>query len=109
MSEPSREDEYLGQFPLSFGGIAPFHADLDTTDRHGTVYYREDSSPDILQLAAKYIKRGFPESGFDPSSVVIVTWDSVAPYAGPGEDTNSQVKVSSLATEKSESTKILCC
>uniref|UniRef100_A0A6J0T6Z0 Nidogen-1 n=1 Tax=Pogona vitticeps TaxID=103695 RepID=A0A6J0T6Z0_9SAUR len=92
VSEPSREEDYLGQFPLSFGGIAPFHADLDTTGGQGRVYYREDSSPDILQLAAKYIKKGFPESSFDPSSVVIVTWDSVAPYAGPGEDTSLQVK-----------------
>lgn len=94
MNEPPREEDYLGQFPLSFGGIAPFYADLDTTGGYGKVYYREDSSPDILQLAAKYIKRGFPDTTFDPHSVVIVTWDSVAPYAGPGADTILQVKVS---------------
>ncbi|XP_053155988.1 nidogen-1 isoform X2 [Hemicordylus capensis] len=92
VSEPSREDDYLGQFPLSFGGIAPFYADLDTTGGHGKVYYREDSSPDVLHLAAKYIQRGFPETAFDPSSAVVVTWDSVAPYAGAGEDTIFQVK-----------------
>lgn len=94
MSEPSREEDYLHQFPVSFGGIAPFYADLNTADGHGKVYYREDSSPDILQLAAKYIKRGFPEASFEPKNVVIATWDSVAPYAGPGEDTITQVKVS---------------
>nr|XP_060609844.1 nidogen-1 [Anolis sagrei ordinatus] len=92
VSEPSMEDDYLGQFPLNFGGIAPFYADLDTTGGQGRVYYREDSSPDILQLAGNYIKRCFPESTFEPSSVVIVTWDSVAPYAGPGEDVTLQAK-----------------
>lgn len=94
MSKPSREDDYLGQFPLSFGGLAPFYADLDTTGGRGNVYYREDSSPEILQLAAKYIKRGFPNATFDPESVVIVTWDSVAPYVGSRQDATLQVKVS---------------
>nr|XP_034964284.1 nidogen-1 [Zootoca vivipara] len=92
VSEPSRDEDNPGQLPVSFGGIAPFYADLDTTGGHGKVYYREDSSPDVLQLAAQYIKRGFPESAFDPNNVVIVTWDSVAPYAGPGEDVALQVK-----------------
>ncbi|XP_048341715.1 nidogen-1 [Sphaerodactylus townsendi] len=92
VTEPPREEDYLGQFPLSFGGIAPFFADLDTTGGHGKVYYREDSSPDVLQLADKYIKKGFPDTTFHPHSVVIVTWDSVAPYAGPGEYTILQAK-----------------
>ncbi|KAJ6664672.1 hypothetical protein lerEdw1_006245 [Lerista edwardsae] len=92
VSEPLREEDYLGQFPLSFGGIAPFYADLDTTGGHGKVFYREDSSSDVLQLAIHYIKRGFPEANFEPSSVVVVIWDSVAPYAGPGEDVMFQDK-----------------
>ncbi|KAM6280871.1 nidogen-1 isoform 2-T2 [Porphyrio hochstetteri] len=86
VNEPSSEEKYLGQFPVSFGAIAPFMADLDTTDGHGNVYYREDSSSDVLQLASDYIKSGFPETTFDPSSVVIVTWELVAPYQEPGED-----------------------
>ncbi|ETE69401.1 Nidogen-1, partial [Ophiophagus hannah] len=92
VSKPLREDDYLGQFPLSFGGLAPFYADLDTTGGRGNVYYRKDSSPEILQLAAKYIKRGFPNTTFDPESVVIVTWDSVAPYVGSSQDATLQVK-----------------
>ncbi|XP_035755598.1 nidogen-1 isoform X4 [Egretta garzetta] len=86
VKEPSSEEKYLGQFPVSFGAIAPFMADLDTTDGRGNVYYREDSSSDVLQLASDYIKRGFPETTFGPSSVVIVTWKLVAPYQAPGED-----------------------
>uniref|UniRef100_A0A8D0KVY6 Nidogen 1 n=1 Tax=Strix occidentalis caurina TaxID=311401 RepID=A0A8D0KVY6_STROC len=85
VNEPSSEEKYLGQFPVSFGAIAPFMADLDTTDGRGNVYYREDSSSDVLQLASDYIKRGFPETTFDPSSVVIVTWKLVAPYQAPGD------------------------
>lgn len=93
MNEPSSEEKYLGQFPVSFGAIAPFMADLDTTDGRGNVYYREDSSSDVLQLASDYVKRGFPESAFDPSSVVIVTWKLVAPFQAPGEDHALEEKV----------------
>lgn len=93
MNEPSSEEKYLGQFPVSFGAIAPFMADLDTTDGRGNVYYREDSSLDVLQLASDYIKKGFPESAFDPSSVVIVTWKLVAPFQAPGEDHTLEEKV----------------
>lgn len=78
---------------MSFGAIAPFMADLDTTDGRGNVYYREDSSSDVLQLASAYIKRGFPETAFDPSSVVIVTWKLVAPFPAPGEDRALEEKV----------------
>uniref|UniRef100_A0A803YHI8 Nidogen 1 n=1 Tax=Meleagris gallopavo TaxID=9103 RepID=A0A803YHI8_MELGA len=92
VNEPKNEENYLGQFPVSFGAIAPFMADLDTTDGRGSVYYREDSSSDVLQLASDYIKGGFPEAAFDPSSVVIVTWKLVAPYQGPGEDLTLEEK-----------------
>lgn len=93
VNEPSNEEKYLGQFPVSFGAIAPFMADLDTTDGRGNVYYREDSSSEVLKLASDYIKRGFPETTFEPSSVVIVTWKLVAPYQGPGEDPSLEEKV----------------
>uniref|UniRef100_A0A8B9TUN5 Nidogen 1 n=1 Tax=Anas platyrhynchos TaxID=8839 RepID=A0A8B9TUN5_ANAPL len=92
VNEPSNEEKYLGQFPVSFGAIAPFMADLDTTDGRGNVYYREDSSSEVLKLASDYIKRGFPETTFEPSSVVIVTWKLVAPYQGPGEDPSLEEK-----------------
>ncbi|OXB59200.1 hypothetical protein ASZ78_007405 [Callipepla squamata] len=92
VNEPKNEEKYLGQFPVSFGAIAPFMADLDTTDGRGSVYYREDTSSDVLQLASDYIKGGFPETAFDPSAVVIVTWKLVAPYQGSGEDFTSEEK-----------------
>uniref|UniRef100_A0A8C9UKP6 Nidogen 1 n=1 Tax=Spermophilus dauricus TaxID=99837 RepID=A0A8C9UKP6_SPEDA len=82
-SEPPAEESHPGLFPPTFGAIAPFLADLDTTGGLGKVYYREDLSPSILQLAAECVQRGFPEVPFQPSSVVVVTWESVAPYQGP--------------------------
>lgn len=86
VSEPPAEEAHPGLFPPTFGAVAPFLADLDTTDGLGKVYYREDLSPSVTQLAAEYVQRGFPEVSFQPSSVVVVTWESVAPYQGPSED-----------------------
>lgn len=83
MSEPPATEFHPGTFPPSFGSVAPFLADLDTTDGLGNVYYREDLSPFIIQMAAEYVQRGFPEVSFQPTSVVVVTWESVAPYGGP--------------------------
>uniref|UniRef100_A0A8C6BXS6 Nidogen 1 n=1 Tax=Monodon monoceros TaxID=40151 RepID=A0A8C6BXS6_MONMO len=86
MSEPPAEESHPGLFPPTFGAVAPFLADLDTTDGLGKVYYREDLSPSVTQLAAECVQRGFPEVSFKPSSVVVVTWESVAPYQGPSKD-----------------------
>uniref|UniRef100_A0A452FG20 Nidogen-1 n=1 Tax=Capra hircus TaxID=9925 RepID=A0A452FG20_CAPHI len=86
MSEPPAKETHPGPFPPTFGAVAPFLADLDTTDGLGKVYYREDLSPSVTQLAAECVQRGFPEISFKPSSAVVVTWESVAPYQGPSKD-----------------------
>uniref|UniRef100_A0A8C9AKG7 Nidogen 1 n=1 Tax=Prolemur simus TaxID=1328070 RepID=A0A8C9AKG7_PROSS len=86
VSEPPAEESHPGLFPPTFGVIAPFLADLDTTDGLGKVYYREDVSPAVTRLAAECVQRGFPEVSFQPRSVVIVTWESMAPYQGPSGD-----------------------
>ncbi|XP_066238939.1 nidogen-1 isoform X1 [Saccopteryx leptura] len=86
MSEPPVKESHPGLFPPTFGAVAPFLADLDTTDGLGKVYYREDLSLSITQLAADCVQRGFPEVSFHPRSVVVVTWESVAPYQGLSED-----------------------
>uniref|UniRef100_A0A8D0Q6Z0 Nidogen-1 n=1 Tax=Sus scrofa TaxID=9823 RepID=A0A8D0Q6Z0_PIG len=85
-SEPPAKEAHPGLFPPTFGAVAPFLADLDTTDGLGKVYYREDVSPSTTQLAMECVQRGFPEVTFKPSSVVVVTWENVAPYQGPGKD-----------------------
>ncbi|XP_058165485.1 nidogen-1 [Dasypus novemcinctus] len=86
MSEPPAEEFHPGLFPPTFGAAAPFLADLDTTDGVGKIYYREDLSPSVTRLAAEHVQRGFPDIAFQPRSVVVVTWESVAPYQGPSRD-----------------------
>lgn len=92
MSEPPMEETHPGLFPPTFGAVAPFLADLDTTDGIGKIYYREDSSPSVIQLAADCIQRGFPDISFIPSSVVVVTWESVAPYQGSSKNSAQEDK-----------------
>lgn len=94
MSEPPAGESRPGRFPPTFGAVAPFLADLDTTDGLGKVYYREDLAPSVAQLAAEHVQRGFPDVPFQPSGVVVVTWESVAPYRGPSEDPAQEGKVS---------------
>ncbi|XP_074079062.1 nidogen-1 [Macrotis lagotis] len=91
MSRPPLEEASPGRFPPSFGAVAPFLADLDTTNG-GKVYYREDSSPAVLQLAADCVQKGFPEFPFQPKSVVVVTWESMAPYQGSERDPTQEGK-----------------
>ncbi|XP_006895439.1 PREDICTED: nidogen-1 [Elephantulus edwardii] len=86
VTEPPAKESHPGLFPPTFGAISPFLADLDTSDGLGTIYYREDFSPSVIQLAAVCVQRGFPEVPFQPSSVVVVTWESVAPYQGPSRN-----------------------
>ncbi|XP_029449963.1 nidogen-1 isoform X2 [Rhinatrema bivittatum] len=91
-SEPSQEDDYLATFPPTFGVLAPFMVDLDTSDGYSEVFYREDSSPEILQLAAEHINRGFPLDDFYPDNAVIITWENVAAYREQRGDSISENK-----------------
>lgn len=76
-----RETQYVDDgFPTDFPVIAPFLADLDTSNGKGAIYYREDDSTEVLIRAAEEVKRGFPESTFSPTAAFIATWDSVGPY-----------------------------
>lgn len=99
MSEPPAKESHPGLFPPTFSAVAPFLADLDTTDGLGKVYYREDLSPSITQLAAEYVQRGFPEVSFQPSSVVVVTWESVSPYQGSSRNAAQEGQVSTTRAQ----------
>lgn len=105
-SEPPAKESYPGFFPPTFGVVAPFLADLDTTDGLGKVYYREDLSPSVTQLAAECVQRGFPEVSFQPSSAVVVTWESVAPYQGPSKDPDQEGKVSTVPGTRANSQQV---
>uniref|UniRef100_A0A5F9DJC5 Uncharacterized protein n=1 Tax=Oryctolagus cuniculus TaxID=9986 RepID=A0A5F9DJC5_RABIT len=110
MSEPLAKESHPGLFPPGFGVVTPFLVDLDTTDGLRKVYYREDLSPSIMQLAAECVQRGFPEVSFQPSSVVVVTWESVAAYQGPNQDPIQEGKVSTCpGTSSSHLTHCALC
>ncbi|CAJ1052781.1 LOW QUALITY PROTEIN: nidogen-1-like [Xyrichtys novacula] len=77
--EPPPEEQYLGKMPSSFKMIAPLLGDLDNSDGQGRVFYRTDSSPEVLSRAAEHIKQAFPrDQGVDPTSTFIVTWENMA-------------------------------
>uniref|UniRef100_A0A671RB95 Nidogen-1-like n=1 Tax=Sinocyclocheilus anshuiensis TaxID=1608454 RepID=A0A671RB95_9TELE len=61
--------------------IAALQGDLDTSDGVGKVFFRQDSSPALLQQAADHINRAFPEDDVvNPISAVVVTWVDVASH-----------------------------
>uniref|UniRef100_A0A673G3M9 Nidogen-1-like n=1 Tax=Sinocyclocheilus rhinocerous TaxID=307959 RepID=A0A673G3M9_9TELE len=85
LTDPTDESEYLGKMPASFGMIAAFLGDLDTTDGAGYVYFRQDKSPDVLQRAAEHIGQAFPsDDEIEPTHAIIVTWENVAPQGERG-------------------------
>ncbi|XP_016359718.1 nidogen-1-like [Sinocyclocheilus anshuiensis] len=85
LTNPTDESEYLGKMPASFGMIAAFLGDLDTTDGAGYVYFRQDKSPDVLQRAAEHIGQAFPsDDEIEPTRAIIVTWENVAPQGERG-------------------------
>nr|XP_046232520.1 nidogen-1-like [Scatophagus argus] len=76
---PPAEGEYLGKMPASFKMIAASLGDLDNSDGQGKVFFRQDSSPDVLSRAAEHIRRAFPrDDGVKPSGALVVTWDNMA-------------------------------
>ncbi|XP_041641375.1 nidogen-1-like [Cheilinus undulatus] len=79
MVDPPPEDQYLGKMPASFKMMAALLGDLDNSDGQGRVYYRTDSSPEVLSRAAEHVRQAFPrDDGVNPSSTFIVTWENMA-------------------------------
>lgn len=92
---PPAEDEYLGKMPTAFKLMAVLLGDLDGGDGLGKVYFREDSSPDVLRRATEHIKEAFPQDeDVDPASALIVTWENMA-ARGDGLDTKVRDRVGS--------------
>uniref|UniRef100_A0A8C5MND2 Nidogen 2 n=1 Tax=Leptobrachium leishanense TaxID=445787 RepID=A0A8C5MND2_9ANUR len=76
-----RETQYVDDgFPTDFPVIAPFLSDIDTSNGRGRIYYRQDVSGDVVDLAARHVQRGFPQAAFTPTNVFLVTWENVGPY-----------------------------
>ncbi|XP_076880934.1 nidogen-1 [Brachyhypopomus gauderio] len=84
VAQPLEESEYLGNMPASFGVIAAFLGDLDTSDGIGKVSFRQDTNPDVLQKITEQIGQAFPnEDEVEPTHAVIVTWDNMATHGAP--------------------------
>uniref|UniRef100_A0A7N8X1R9 Nidogen 1a n=1 Tax=Mastacembelus armatus TaxID=205130 RepID=A0A7N8X1R9_9TELE len=80
-TEPLSESTYHGNMPPNFGMIAVLQGDLDTSDGVGKVFFRQDSSPDVLRRAADHINRAFPEDDeVDPTHAVVITWADIATH-----------------------------
>uniref|UniRef100_A0A8D3E9P5 Nidogen 1 n=1 Tax=Scophthalmus maximus TaxID=52904 RepID=A0A8D3E9P5_SCOMX len=78
-AEPASESTYLGKMPPAFGMVAALQGDLDTSDGVGKVFFRQDSSPEVLRRAAEHINRAFPDDDeVDPTNAVVITWVDVA-------------------------------
>lgn len=61
--------------------IAALQGDLDTSDGVGKVFFRQDSSREVLRQAAEHINRAFPEDDeVEPTHAVVVTWVDVASH-----------------------------
>lgn len=78
-----RETQYVDDgFPTDFPAIAPFLADIDTSEGRGRVLYREDTSPEVLGLAAHYVRAAFPRGAahFTPTHAFLATWEQVGAY-----------------------------
>lgn len=78
-----RETQYVDDdFPTDFPAIAPFLADIDTSQGRGRVLYREDTSLAVLGQAARYVRAGFPRTAarFTPTHAFLATWEQVGAY-----------------------------
>lgn len=76
--------------------IAALQGDLDTSDGVGKVFFRQDSSPEVLSWAAEHMNRAFPEDDeVSPTHAVVVTWADVAPREPESRGDSLHRKVSS--------------
>uniref|UniRef100_A0A8D3DRR1 Nidogen 1 n=1 Tax=Scophthalmus maximus TaxID=52904 RepID=A0A8D3DRR1_SCOMX len=83
---PPAESEHLGKMPANFTMMAALLGDLDNSDGQGNVFYRRDSSPDVLSRAHEHIKQAFPRDyNVEPSSVLVITWVNMAARGTPDQ------------------------
>lgn len=81
--------------PATFGIIAAFLGDLDTSDGVGKVIFRQDTSPELLQRIGEQISQAFPDEGkIEPIHAFVVTWVNVAAQGAAGSGDGSHKPVS---------------
>ncbi|TRY69843.1 hypothetical protein DNTS_012936 [Danionella cerebrum] len=81
LEKPPVESEYLRSSQVTFKMLAALQGDLDTSDRVGRVFFRQDTNPALLQKAGDHINRAFPEDDLvNPEHLFVVTWVDVASH-----------------------------
>lgn len=92
---PPAETQYLGKMPADFKMMAALLGNLDNSDGRGKVFFREDSSPDVLRRARQHVRQAFPgDEGVEPQSTLIVTWLNMAAQGTSGRGDGVDVEVS---------------
>eukprot|EP00095_Tigriopus_kingsejongensis_P011899 snap_masked-scaffold111_size354240-processed-gene-1.0 protein:Tk11899 transcript:snap_masked-scaffold111_size354240-processed-gene-1.0-mRNA-1 annotation:"hypothetical protein DAPPUDRAFT_314322" len=86
------------QFPLDYPLIAGLYSDVDCR-ASGSVWYRVTTDPTLLSRAQSRIQDGFQRS-FQPSEIIIVTWDRVGYFERASDKINTfQIVVASNENE----------
>ena len=78
------------QFPLDYPLIAALYSDVDARGA-GAVWHRTTRDPTLLARAQRKLEMGFPDSGFMPEELVVVTWDRVGYYEAKGDLVSNEV------------------
>ena len=79
------------EFPLDYPIIAVFYSDVDCRGGSGSIWYRVDKNPELLQKAKKQVQESFMNSNFEPVELFIATWDQVGYF----EERSNKVNVAS--------------
>ncbi|XP_053488796.1 nidogen-2 [Ictalurus furcatus] len=91
------EKQYVDDgFPTEFPVIAPFLADIDTSNGKGAIYYRQTESPGVLNRIAAEVRKGFPDTQFTPTHAIIATWENVAAYTAVTRTSESSREVNTF-------------
>ena len=54
-----------------------FYSDVDCRGGSGSIWYRVDKNPELLQMAKIQVQESFMNSNFEPEELFIATWDQV--------------------------------
>ncbi|XP_062863770.1 nidogen-2 [Trichomycterus rosablanca] len=91
------EKQYVDDgFPTEFPVIAPFLADIDTSNGRGAIYYRQTESPGVLNRIADVVRRGFAGTQFTPTRAIITTWENVGAYEEATRHAESPARVNTF-------------
>ncbi|CDW55810.1 NIDO and EGF 3 and EGF CA domain containing prote in, partial [Trichuris trichiura] len=94
---PSFTSNEITAFPIEREVIAVFWTETSFGNT-GQVHFRETADPHVLSIAARKVRSQFRlDDAFSPSSVLVVTWEKLAPNSKVPPSENDQVMATQLA------------